>query len=94
MPVSTTSLSIWKNWLTTVCRYPQHVSIGLDLVLRWRSNLQALELLEPLLDKLLHLPWVLNLFVLPESVSRPPLGIFSEVVGRKVATLAQELSVL
>jgi hypothetical protein len=56
--------------------------------------LQALQLLQSLLDELLHLTSVLDLLMLPESVSRPPLRIFSEVVRRKVVALSQELSVL
>lgn len=58
------------------------------------AYLEHLEVLQPLLHKLLHLSRILHVLVLPESVSCTALGVLSEVVRRELVSLAQKLTVL
>lgn len=49
--------------------------------------LQALELLQAMLNQLLDLSGVLFLAMLPECISRPSLRILAEIVGGELIAL-------
>ena len=59
-----------------------------------QTHLHRLQVLQPLLHELLHPPGVLDALVLAKRISRPAPRILAEVVGRELAALAEELSVL
>lgn len=61
---------------------------------RRSTDLQQLQLLQPLLYQLLDLPLVLDRLVIAERIPRPPLGVFPKVVRRELFALSEELSVL
>lgn len=58
------------------------------------TDLQHLQVLQPLLHQLLYPPRVVDTLVLPERIPRAALGIFPKVVGVELVSLAEELSVL
>jgi hypothetical protein len=51
------------------------------------THLHHLQLLEPFLYQLLHLPRVCHALVLAEGISRPPLRVLAVVVGRELVAL-------
>ena len=59
-----------------------------------RPHLHHLQLLQALLHQLLYLPLVLDRLVLAERVPCPPFRVFSEIVGRELLALSEELAVL
>jgi hypothetical protein len=69
----------------TVWRYSLSALPLLDNIVI--THLQALKLLDPMLDQLLHLSAILLALMLPESISRPSLRILSEVVRSELRAL-------
>lgn len=59
-----------------------------------KTHLHHLQLLEPLLQQVLHLPGVLDILIFPEGVPRPPLRVLPEVVGLEALARPQKLPVL
>ena len=52
--------------------------------------LHNLQLLHPLLQQLLYLPFLLLGPMLPKRISRPPPRVFAEIVRRELGRLPQE----
>jgi len=109
---STTNLSNWKNWLTTVClcittplqqnssHYSPsifHISNPVTVPLRshsrlhYSTHLHHLQLLQPPLYQLLHLPLPQSsIMIFPKCVFRSSLCVFAEIVGGELGRLAEE----
>lgn len=52
-----------------------------------RAHLQRLQLLQPLLHKLLYFPLIGLPLMFVEAISRPPLSVFAEIVVCELAAL-------
>jgi hypothetical protein len=52
------------------------------------TYLQYLQLLQPLLYKLLHFPLLSLALRISESITRSPFGVFAKVVGSELSTLS------
>lgn len=58
------------------------------------TDLQDLQLLQPLLHQLLHLPFLRLRPMLPKRISRSPFSVFAEIVRGELGGLAEEGSEL
>ena len=63
------------------------------IAIRSATHLQHLQLLQPLLHKLLYPSRIRLLAVLPKRIPRPPLRVLSEIVRPELSRCAQEASI-
>jgi len=70
-----------ETWISSGLPHPRGIV---------ETHLQHLQLLQPLLNKLLHPSLLCFALCFPERIARPSFGVLAEVVGSKLTALSQE----